>query len=186
MDADQFDGLLRQISQARSRRGVLLGVLGGAVGLLGLTEAEAKRKKKKKKKGSSPPPAAARCPASCPPCQQCVDGRSCTPRPDGITCGDSDCKTCQSGACVNKPDETLCNDSTGKCLQGTCNPPPICFPFGATCTQGGSPACCGAGMVACQPAIGGINQCRGLGAAGSSCLAPLDCLSTRCVGFVCQ
>ncbi len=159
MDGYQFDGLLRQINQARSRRGAVLGILGGAVGLLGLTEAEAKHKKKKKKKGSSPPPPpGARCPASCPPCQQCVDGQSCTPRADGIACGDNDCKTCLSGACVNKPDETVCNSGIGHCGRGICNAPVSCTPWGNPCAAT-SPACCGGSCVI--PAGQVVGTCLG-------------------------
>jgi hypothetical protein len=57
MDGSQFDTLLRGLTIASSRRGAVVGLLGGTLGLLGLTESEAKHKKKhhKKKKGSSPP-----------------------------------------------------------------------------------------------------------------------------------
>jgi hypothetical protein len=192
MDGKRFDGLLRTATTAHSRRGAVVAVLGGMVGLLGPTETEAKRKKHKKKKGGSPPPPKPRCPATCPDCQQCVNGQSCTPKADGTACGNNDCKTCQSGACVNKADNTLCNDSTGKCGSGTCKTPPACLPFGGQCGgPGASPLpCCGAGQTACVVTIpfpgGNISQCQGLGAPGAPCLVDPDCLSQQCAGFVCR
>ncbi len=42
MDGSQFDRLLRGLTTASSRRGAVVGLFGGALGLLGLTETQAK------------------------------------------------------------------------------------------------------------------------------------------------
>ena len=59
MDADRFDTVTRFLTRARSRRGALLSLFGGALGVLGLTEADGRKKgkgkKKKKKKNPIPP-----------------------------------------------------------------------------------------------------------------------------------
>ena len=50
MEADRFDTLTRHLSGTHSRRGALTGLLGGTLGLVGLTEASARKRKKHKKK----------------------------------------------------------------------------------------------------------------------------------------
>jgi hypothetical protein len=83
MDGSQFDTLLRGLTTVRSRRGALLGLLGGAVGLLGLTEAKARHHKKKHKKpGRSLP----------------VD---CAVQPDFTNCGGG--QQCSGGVCATPP-----------------------------------------------------------------------------------
>src|SRR3954447_4570388 len=79
MDGSQFDTLLRGLTRARSRRGAMVGVLGSALGLLGVTESQAKhhKKKHKKKHGGSPPAS----PPTSPPSPSCV------PEPQTTTCG---------------------------------------------------------------------------------------------------
>jgi hypothetical protein len=42
MDGNQFEGLLRRLTTSRSRREAVVGLLGGALGFLGPTEAGAK------------------------------------------------------------------------------------------------------------------------------------------------
>src|SRR3954462_6727970 len=84
MDGSQFDGLLRSLTTARSRRGAMVGVLGGALGLLGLTESEAKHKKKhRKKKGNGSPPSSP--PTSPPPSPPA------SPPPGRIATADATC-----------------------------------------------------------------------------------------------
>src|SRR3954465_13362246 len=127
MDGTRFDRLLRQMTRAQSRRSAVLGALGGAVSLGGLIATDAKHHKKKKKqhRGSPPvsPPPGPQCPTSCPVCQPCVKGQSCTPQANGTACGDVSCQACQGCVCVNLPDETPCQ-TTGLCGSGTCNRPP--------------------------------------------------------------
>lgn len=185
MDGSQFDTLLRGLTSSRSRRGALLGLLGGAVGLLGLTKVEAKHKKKKhrKKGGGSPPvspPPPPQCPASCPSCQECVNGQSCTPKGNGSSCEGNPCKECQNGACVDRAGNTPCN-GTGLCLNGTCNQQPNCVPFASVCSTTGVP-CCAAGST-CTGAPG---TCPDQGGAGTGCLHDFECLSNSCIGFRCQ
>src|SRR5262249_23183307 len=113
MDGAQFDTFLKGLTVARSRRGAVVGLVGALAGLIDLGASRAKHKKKKKKKAGSPPVSPpsppAGCPESCPVCQQCVDGQTCTPRPNGIVCGNNECTSCQSGACVPRPNNTSCN-----------------------------------------------------------------------------
>ncbi len=52
MDNDRFDALIRRLADTRSRRGALVGLAGGALGLLGLTEASAKNHRRHKHKRS--------------------------------------------------------------------------------------------------------------------------------------
>jgi hypothetical protein len=139
MDAPHFEQLLRQVARARSRRGAVLGVLGGIVGLLGLSETEARRHRKKPKHPKHPkhpvsPPAGPRCPASCPLCQECINGASCTVQSDFTPCGDDGCNVCQGGACVNRPDGTTCGDD-GRCQDGVCGPKPAFCEGKDTCAQ---------------------------------------------------
>src|SRR5688572_2289939 len=114
MDANRFDTLLRSFGASRSRRALIplvaSLVLGGTVGTRWSSETEAKgkgKKKRRKKQGQgpsspppSPPPGQSQCPATCPECQQCVNGQSCTPLNGGV-CQNSPCKICQGGACVS-------------------------------------------------------------------------------------
>jgi hypothetical protein len=125
MDGSQFDTLLRGL---RPRRGALLGLLGGTLGLLGLTESEAKhRKHKHKSRGGGSPPASPpeafgpHCPGSCPVCQECVNGASCTVQSDFTPCGDDGCNVCKGGACLNRADGTHCGDNR-RCQDGVCTP----------------------------------------------------------------
>src|SRR5262245_54956284 len=67
MDGRAFEVLLQRLTTVRSRRGAVVGLLGGGLGLLGIAESEAKKHKKHKKKkrrAAAPPPPA---PASPPP-----------------------------------------------------------------------------------------------------------------------
>src|SRR4051812_26024409 len=83
MDPHRFDGLARELTRARSRRGALAAVLGSALGLLGLAETTAKHKKKHHKKKHSPPPVSpppespSPPPPPPPPPLACGSGSSC-------------------------------------------------------------------------------------------------------------
>jgi len=99
----RFDALLWRRTITRTRRRVLLGLLG--VGLLG-SEAEAKKHKKHKKKkpANSPPP-----------------DPTCVGQPDGFVCGDG--QQCSGGVCATP----LCPGNTqfclldAECCSGVCN-----------------------------------------------------------------
>src|SRR3954467_9022051 len=126
MDTERFDRWVRTLTAPRSRRGALTGLLGGGLSLLGVAGTTAKHHKKKHKKKP-------KCPASCPVCQQCVDGRSCTFQANATPCGNLACQECRGGACTNLADDAGCNGN-GRCLAGTCNPPPNCSSFTTLCT----------------------------------------------------
>src|SRR3954468_17065074 len=116
MDGSQFDTLLRGLTRARSRRGAMVGVLGSALGLLGVTESQAKhhKRKHKKKHGGSPP--------ASPPSLLCV------PEPQTTTCG-GNCATKANncGQIVPCPclgtQQCLSNGSCAITCQGPANCP---------------------------------------------------------------
>jgi hypothetical protein len=152
MDGSQFDTLLRGLTSARSRRGALVGLLGGALGLFGLTQSEAKHKHKKhKKKGKVSPP-----PSPLPTCSDGIKNGSET----GVDCGGPDCPRCPTGqGCASRSDCASAVCTAGTC--GTCTPgefctatqecfcvgpnagvaSPVCVTGGAGPTQGGCEAC---------------------------------------------
>src|SRR3954462_12840322 len=129
MDPHRFDTVARDLTRARSRRGVLATMLGSVLGLLRLAETEAKHKKHKKKHQSpvSPPPGSPPSPPP-PPCVPqdpvalCADG--CGTRTNNcgqtVVCG----ATCAAG--------TVC--SAGHCVNGS-------LAVGATCDPVLSRAC---------------------------------------------
>lgn len=125
MESERFDSLISGLTVARSRRVALLGLVGGALGLLSVAESDAKkkhRKHKKKKQGgsSSPPP-----PVTCSDgikngtetdvdcggkCSRCTDGRTCSVANDCVS------GTCTGGTCVTCADKQLCgSDGNGPC-----------------------------------------------------------------------
>jgi hypothetical protein len=171
MDANHFDILLRSFSASRPRRALIhlaAGlVLGGTAGTPWLSETEAKgkgKKKRRKPKGQgpstppTPPPGPSQCPATCPECQQCVNGQSCTPRNDGLGCGNTLCKECRGGQCVNKANGTSCNGE-GQCVHGACYDPQGCKGKGAECQY--LIDCCSADCVNGKCAVSGVGDyCR--------------------------
>jgi hypothetical protein len=126
MDGNQFDGLLRTATVARSRRIAAFSVLGGMIGLLGLGETAAGRHKKHKKKKRGSPPVSPP-PTTSPPagCQRNGEGRTCGD--DGCSGSCGSClgdKTCQGGACVCPSGEIECDTN-------------ICVPPDAQCCTDG-------------------------------------------------
>jgi hypothetical protein len=148
MDGSQFDTLLRGLTIARSRRGAVVGLLGGALGVLGLTKSEAKHKKKKKKKGGSPPVSPPASPPASPPVSP-PSPPPCTPQCSGKTCGSDgcggSCGPCTGGVC-------LANDSCGQ----SCDQPGACGTTSPPCScnvNNGDPVCrrsVGAALVHCD------------------------------------
>lgn len=163
MDAHRFDSLTRSLTDVRSRRGALSALLGGALGLLELADAAAKKKgkgkgKKKKKKKKFKPPCnhelnEVLCGQEC--CNtitgtatKCCDG-ACIPTsscclPEGeFTDGQryEQCGVCRNGflekdeqACLTI-DPAGCNPCTGyQCIAGK---------EGEPCLEGGKPSACG-------------------------------------------
>ena len=96
------------------------------------------------------------------------------------------CQTCKRGACVNLPDnETTCKTSGGAdglCLGGVCGVPTQCATIGLACSTGAPGVCCSG---VCNPVAAGTGFCA-QGAAGKPCFTGGDCLSGKCVGFICQ
>jgi hypothetical protein len=178
MDGSRFDTLLWRLSTARSRRGAILGLFGGAFGLLTLTETEAKhRKKKHKPKKPRPqpasPPRGPQCPASCPVCQECINGESCTVQSDFSPCGEDGCNVCQGGACVNRADGASCA-STGRCVDGLCN----------HCPDGRCEHCFDGRQNGDETDVdcgGSCDRCT----TGRTCHSRDDCGSAFCAGGIC-
>ena len=124
--SDRFDSLIRRLSETRPRRGALGLLLGSSIGLLGLTETEARKKKgKHKKKHRDPVPT-------------CSDGLKNGSETD-IDCGGT-CGPCENGkTCASLTD----------CQSGRCAPGGIC----QTCSGDGAGNCPvdGAGQCQCSP-----------------------------------
>lgn len=146
MDSTRFDALTRSLTDPRSRRRTLVSLLGGTLGLLGLTETIAKKrkpvhgegKKKKKKKNDPsptnqdpvspsplpPPPPSPPPPPPPPPCANGIkDGSE-----SDVDCGGT-CPRCVNGqTCTSRDDcvSAFCHSSTGLC---------------AMCIPGGGPPC---------------------------------------------
>jgi len=132
MDATRFDALARTLTGS-SRRGVLGGLLlGGTVGLAGLTQAEAKKKHKKRRKTKCAPPTI-KCGNACfdPSTDPANCGRC------GNACAAS--QVCTGGTCVTGIG--TCAAGTNVCLNplaGNCNGDPECF---CLLAQGGATRC---------------------------------------------
>lgn len=167
MDADRFDALARTLAAPGSRRRALAGLLGGAVALLGPTDAAAGAATKR--------------------CKQIEDRkrrRACLARgrrrPRGDT-GSPPPPPPPPPPCAGKPDDAPCHGD-GRCRNGACNPRPTCGGYqsgdGRPCDAVAEAACCSG---ACDPVFG--SACL-LGNAGRPCRASADCAAT-CVGYVC-
>jgi hypothetical protein len=133
MDGIRFDTLSRALTAAGSRRLTLGMLLGGALGLLGLPGARAKRK-------------SGRCQPKCDECYSCKKGQcrnkngkkrcakgKCKPKSVGAPCRTFPGGACQNGTCVNlQADETNCGSlgtacgPTQVCQAGTCFPKSTC------------------------------------------------------------
>jgi hypothetical protein len=117
MDGFAFDRLTRALTANRTRRGALAALLGGSLGLLGLTDTPAKRgkghrkKKQKQRQQQALPPAPTcsdgikngsesdvDCGGSCP---RCANGRTCLSRND---CASGLCSGGTCGSCANRFD----------------------------------------------------------------------------------
>jgi hypothetical protein len=154
MDSSHFDSLIRSLTAARSRRGTMAALLGGALGLLGLSQTHSAG-------------AGGACQPACGACQSCKKGR-CHKGKHGK-------KRCQRGTCVATPPGTVscggaCVDlasdprNCGSC--GTrCSVNQTCIAGSCRCTiydvQGGrlcpipdpNATCCAIGC-ACSPVSG--------------------------------
>jgi hypothetical protein len=174
MDAAHFDALAKSLSVARSRRGALAASLGGALGLAGLTQTDARNKK------------------PCPPCKKRKKGKCKGRLPDGTGCAGGACLSgvCVAGKppsseCLGKPDNTRCEDrfdQRGRCLAGVCNPKPYCASGNVIVTDppGCSVCCSGRCQLlgndpVCAPSVRG-ETCD----ESSQCADGLACIGYRC------
>jgi len=198
MDAERFDTLARSLTDARSRRGVLVSLLGGTLGLLGLADTTARNKKGKSKNTRG-----------CLPCKRQKKGK-CTGRlPDGSGCPDG---TCQNGSCVAaalppspppvtcQPNQRPCRGGcipisdcciATDCFPGTqCSGPAACDVTGSCiygsqttnrtpCTDA-SPAGTCTGATPCSCRSGVCTLCP------TACSIHEDCCGTeQCIGLIC-
>jgi hypothetical protein len=165
MDEPTFDRLTRSLTLAGSRRGALGGLLIGMLSLVG-TQTEHVAAKKK----------------PCPPCKKRKKGKCRGTLPNGTACTGGACQggrciAATPGPCDGLANDALCSGGTGRCLNGSCNPPPPCKAVAGTCTIG-SDCCTGT----CRDADG---SCRGFAPDNAACRADADCGSGLCIGYRC-
>ena len=153
MDAEHFDTLARALIDGRSRRGALASLVGGTLGLLGLTGTESKKKKKKKQRRPTtqvpisppPPPPCANgikdgsetdvdCGGACP---RCADGRNCATTRDCASgyCNGGTCIACNtgSGCGFDGSAECFCQQPTGGGAKFCANTIPVSRGSSCTC-----------------------------------------------------
>src|SRR4051794_33582316 len=134
MDNERFDGWVRGLTTTRSRREAVVGLLGGGLGLLSLTESEAKHHKKKKKRGGGSPPVSP--PGSPPASPPGSPPTGCTPQCQDRECGDDGCGgscgscgavPCREGVCncESQNEHTDCGGGR-QCSDVFCATPPRC------------------------------------------------------------
>jgi hypothetical protein len=199
MDAEQFDTLARSLTDRRSRRGALASLLGGSLGLVGLTQTEAKAKKtkpcppcKKRKKGKcKPKPAGTACTVStggsgrcqngaCIGPRECTTAATCPAPPASLLCAEA---TCVGGICRfgPKPAGTLCRAAASDCdVAEVCDgasldcPANQFRPAGTACTADGNPCtinsnCNGSGTCIHPPVQSGAGCGVGRICCGGTC-----------------
>ncbi len=159
MDAARFDRLARSLTDRRSRRGALAAVVGGALGVAGLAETDAKK--------------------SCPPCKKRKKGKCKKKLPDGTPCGNGVCRAGTCAACA--AGQRVCGSA---CVDLTTNSA-HCGSCGKACgaTQLCDRGTCVTGIGTCAA---GANLCLGPMAPGVSCNGSCVCIptqagATRCV-----
>lgn len=172
MDGHRFDALVRSFAGRRTRRRVLGGLVGSALGAIGLGGALA---------------AARRGPdRACRKTVECVDGARCLADARGrLTC------RCNAGlkACGERciPAAACCGDkecaglttpcARGVCGEGQCQAIP--FKNGRTCPTG---VCCNGGCVACCNGVGNCGPCQ----AATDCPGQdAECRKRSCTAGVC-
>jgi hypothetical protein len=195
VDTNRFDHVVRSLQAGAPRRQVLGVLLGGALGVAGLAESEAKRKRKisiclngqtksinKKKKASflSQGATVGACPKSppaptCPTTQKLCNGRCID---QAKCCTDADCDKCKQLTCQNET--CACKPGTIADVNGFCGIPPA---NGASC---GSPGQIVANQGLCcsstsAPQVGGVLCLPGT----TTCRSAADCGNNPCKGFMC-
>jgi hypothetical protein len=176
MEPTRFEDLLRSISAAASRRGVLralaTGAVAGLVGRLAGEDGDAKRRLHGAKKGKKPNKPKGckrgqkRCLAACIPKSAC--------------CTSLDCVYCQGEVC--QQDHTCrCNPGT-VVFNGVCGFKPDCLPVPDN--TGNGPAKCCSGSAQYEVDSGTWTCVPGK----ERCLSDADCATGtvgRCKGFMC-
>jgi hypothetical protein len=160
MDPTRFDCLTRSVTNPVSRRAVLGGLLVATLGLLGRSDAGAKKRKGKKSKGKGKKTRTAATTAGCPAGQKPCGG-GCIPSNQCCTNGDcgANAPRCCQGTCL-RPTEC--------CTSAECGPGTICQSGSCLCAPGNPPcgdACCTAppgftpSRISCVSGGGGPESC---------------------------
>src|SRR5262245_17304474 len=174
MDGSQFDTLLRRLTTSRSRRGAMVGLLAGAVSLLGMAETEAKHKKKKKKKTQP----------STVQVTLCLNGQTLTVPESAVASLLSQGAT--EGACPPpSPPPPCVPESLATTCGGNCGTRTNNCGQSVTCSCAGmetgeSNGSCALGCLRSDDCPGATCQCGALGPAASLkyCLEPLGACET--------
>jgi hypothetical protein len=178
MDDDRFDSLTRSVTVAGSRRRALASALGGALGLLGLTD-----------RNDAAAARSGKCKQPCGECEQCQRGDCqrkngkkrcrpgiCTPTANGTACGSGG--VCQGGTCVCASGTEPCD---GACVP-TCGSGETRNPVTCGCCQTNFQSCTPAGNnPACCSALCASGVCTGL-AGNDPCQFDAQCKSGVCAG----
>jgi hypothetical protein len=154
MDELSFDALTRAFTTARSRRGALSALLGGALGLLGLADTSAR-----KHQGDRTTK------ISCPPCQKRKHGECRATKTNPKKVRQCPGGTCQGGVCVQsveQPPEQPPTCPAGECSRNrACGPGCVCLDIG-----GGTKRCLALGTCS------GIGDCQ-----ANACASDCTCVN---------
>jgi hypothetical protein len=149
MDADRFDILARSLTAAGSRRAALAVALSGALGVLGLTDADDAT-------------ASGKCKPKCAECKKCKKGTNgkegkCKKKPNGTACTGGTCR--RGTCCVPESAATTCAGALcGTTRTNPCGQAVACgCPSGKTCLLNGTCARPCTSPEACQVCGPGTN-----------------------------
>ena len=112
MDGEQFDATTKTLAAVPTRRRLLVGLLGGALGLRGLLDPEDAAASHARKRCSKIEDRQRR--------RRCLRRAVCRGHPDGTDCGGG--KQCSGGVCATPPNcsNTGCNGGSD-CCSNQCN-----------------------------------------------------------------
>ena len=180
MDETRFDDIAKALGSLTTRRLTFAALLGGVLGGLGLSDAEAKKSGK--------------CKPACTACTTCKKGKcqkkngkkrckkgKCKPKANGTLCSVG---TCQNGTCSCLGLQQTCISAVECCANTTCGHPVgtqgdrCCQPGGTPCPSGSGTTCC---TGICDTAT---LQCF-CKAIGQTCDSNSQCCTNRCVNSLC-